>query len=264
MDCSESRKRVSGSAPHKYMYGIILREGKIDFAAKGVYGSDVYCLPHCEIGAIISDISDLELEIAEENILAQERVVEAMMENAPILPMRFGTIVDGEEKVLAMLKNYYHDFVENLQRVRGKVELGVKILWEPIAVREEIIHLNHKIKTIRQTLEKLSPSKRYLQEKLEGHLIETATQGRADALVTNIHARLKRCAEDSCLRKMVSPKMILNASYLVLRERVDDFRKEFQSVRKQHRRLAFLYSGPWPPYSFITVKAQEKILSVEE
>lgn len=258
MNCSESRKRVSGSAPHKYMYGIILHEGKIDFAAKGVYGSDVYCLPHREIGAIISDISDLELEIAEENILAQERVIEEMMENAPILPMRFGTIVDGEEKVLAMLKNYYHDFVENLQRVRGKVELGVKILWEPNEIRGEIVDLNEKVKMIRQGLEKLSPSRRYMQEKLEEYLIERATRRRAKVLIADVHLKLERCAEDSCLKKMVSPKMILNASYLVLRERVDDFRREFQGVRKQHRRLAFLYSGPWPPYSFITVEPQEK------
>lgn len=264
MNCSELGKRTNPSASRKYIYGIIFHGGKMVWEGKGVQGSHVYCLPYRDIGAIVSDISEANLEMVEKNILAQEHVVERVMEDVPILPMQFGTIVDEEEKILSILRNYYHDFVENLQRVKGKVELGVKILWEPNEIRGEIVDLNEKIKMICQGSKKLSPSRRYLQEKLEEHLIERATRKRAKVLIGDVHRKLERCAEDSCVKKMVSPKMILNASYLVLREKMDDFKEEFQKVRIQHRRFAFLYSGPWPPYSFITVEPQEKMLSVEE
>ena len=45
--------------------------------------------------------------------------------------------------------------------------------------------------------------------------------------------------------------MLLSASYLVDKEKKDDFKKAFEELRSSGGDLKYLLSGPWPPYNFI-------------
>jgi hypothetical protein len=49
--------------------------------------------------------------------------------------------------------------------------------------------------------------------------------------------------------------MILNAAFLVGREREKEFDEAVKGIsRKYEDLLTFKYTGPWPPYNFVNIK----------
>jgi hypothetical protein len=46
--------------------------------------------------------------------------------------------------------------------------------------------------------------------------------------------------------------MLLAAAFLVRRAEVNGFLAAVERLRAQHSQLAFLCSGPWPPYHFMS------------
>lgn len=240
----------------KYLYGIINWGKKIDISEKGIGGESVCNIPYQGIGAIVSELSPSQFKISKENVFIHEGVVEKLMEDFAVLPMRFGAILEEEKQIKMILKRYHQEFQDNLVKVENKVELGVRILWDSERIKNKIIDANEKIKNITLRVNKKSPGERYLLEKMGGELIERILNERADTLIARIHKRLERYADDSRLKRLATPKMVLSASYLVPREKIDQFKTEFQEIRKKYKKLAFLYSGAWPPYSFIETQIQ--------
>jgi len=55
--------------------------------------------------------------------------------------------------------------------------------------------------------------------------------------------------------KPIGDKMILNAAFLLQREREAEFDDAVNRIaRKFGERLNFKYTGPWPPYNFVNIR----------
>jgi Gas vesicle synthesis protein GvpL/GvpF len=61
-----------------------------------------------------------------ETLLNHDRVVYSLMERGPVLPMRFGTVLDDETEVRSLLLSRRKELRDMLARVRGRVEFGVR------------------------------------------------------------------------------------------------------------------------------------------
>src|SRR5207248_2167656 len=57
--------------------------------------------------------------------------------------------------------------------------------------------------------------------------------------------------------KVNGDKMIMNAAFLVARERSTLFDEKVREIGMQYEgKLTFKYTGPWPPYNFVTIRLQ--------
>src|SRR5689334_10184468 len=65
-------------------------------------------------------------EASAEALLAYERMLEELMEEHTLLPMRFGSVLAGEGELEELLATRRDEFRVALARVRGRVELGVR------------------------------------------------------------------------------------------------------------------------------------------
>ncbi len=78
-----------------------------------------------------------EVEPSEEAVLAHARVVEALMPHADaLLPARFGLAFADSAALEEALREKAATLEESLERVRGRVELGVRVVGEQSAPRE--------------------------------------------------------------------------------------------------------------------------------
>lgn len=59
-----------------------------------------------------------------------------------------------------------------------------------------------------------------------------------------------RCKEGS----KFSERLLLNYSFLVEKNKFDEFSEKIAELESKHKELKFLFTGPWPPYSFIDIK----------
>ena len=109
-----------------YTYAIIDSNSGMDEPIRGLGEASVYNILYRDIGIVVSDL-DPQVQIkTKESVLKHEEVVERLMDRFTVLPMRLYTVFSGKEEMLLKVKDYYEDFIENLDRVRNKAEFGIK------------------------------------------------------------------------------------------------------------------------------------------
>jgi hypothetical protein len=203
-----------------------------------------YSLAYLDIAAVVSPLITVKALATETNLWRHEAVVEAVMADHTVLPMRFGTMLSSEAAVQVIMAAHYADFAANLKRVRSRVELGLRVLWDDIP-------LPQPSPAGRRGSGKGS-GRSYLLTRLEEERQARAWRQRAEALAAEIHAPLARLAVESTYKVLVTPRLLLTAAYLVEQDRVAAFRREVEVLSTAHSPLRFLCTGPWPPYSFVT------------
>jgi hypothetical protein len=205
----------------------------------GLEGASLIGLAYQDIGAVASTLTVTEVPLTEANLWRHEAVVEALMADRTVLPMRFGTVLADEAAVQSVLAARYADFMTSLDRVRGRVELGLRVLWD-----FEIQNSKFEIRP--------GSGRAYLLARLEEDRQARARQLWAEALVAQIHIPLARLATESTRQVLAAPRSLLKAAYLVDRDRVAAFRREVEALSAANPTLRFLCTGPWPAYSFVT------------
>lgn len=200
----------------KYVYCIIANTEKpASFGNKGIGNfSEVYTIPYKGISAVVSDTPLTDYQSTEENIKAHNEVATLVMKEHTVIPMAFGMAFKDKEVLLSVLEKSYDAIKKSLALLDNKVELGIKIV-----LGKELMEL--------------------LGEKK----IQFASY---------IFESLKKKAVESVNAKLFSERLLLNASFLVEKNKIKEFSKEVDEVEKM---LApkIQYTGPWPPYNFAKI-----------
>jgi hypothetical protein len=160
-------------------------------------------------------------------VLAHERVLEAIMDQGPVLPVRFGTQIASDEDLVDALSERQESLLRTLERVRGRVELGVRVLSE----REDLPR--HRATSGRDYL-----------------LSRVAAHRRAEEAARELHDPLSELAVVARTSERPSPPAVMVGSYLVEEPEVEDFRRCAEELGRRHADLRVVVTGPWPPYSF--------------
>jgi hypothetical protein len=87
-----------------------------------------------------------------------------------------------------------------------------------------------------------------------GRLIDAALQARSERYVAEIFDKLRDVSVASRSNKPIGDKMILNAAFLVSREREGAFDQRVKEIGARYDKLTFKYTGPWPPYNFVNIR----------
>jgi hypothetical protein len=90
-----------------------------------------------------------------------------------------------------------------------------------------------------------------------GRMVEQALADKSDTYVRDIYEYLREAAIASRSNKPIGEKMIMNAAFLVGRDRATIFDQKVQEIALRYEgKLSFRYTGPWPPYNFVTIRLQ--------
>jgi hypothetical protein len=176
-------------------------------------------------------------EPALDALWVHERVVERMMADRAVLPMRFGTKLPDDHAVRDVLTARQAEFLATLDRVRGRVEVGVRAM-QPLGA--EPVGEPAAEPAARLTM----TGREYLEAKLRNGR-------RAEREVAALHEPLAGLAVAVNRRGAHAPDELLRASYLIETANLARFRSTVERLQRAHPELAILCTGPWPPYSFV-------------
>ncbi len=88
-----------------------------------------------------------------------------------------------------------------------------------------------------------------------GRLVETALGEKSDAYVREVYDYLRDTAVASRANKPIGDKMIMNAAFLIERDREAEFDSQVKEIAAKYEgKLSFKYTGPWPPYNFVHIR----------
>jgi hypothetical protein len=117
----------------RYVYCVIQTDEELSFGSIGIgtEPADVHTVNFRDIAAVTSATPLEVYDPARENVLAHERVNEAVMRSFTVIPMSFGTVFKTEQDIVELLRTAYDAFREVLGKMKNKLEFGLKVLWEP-------------------------------------------------------------------------------------------------------------------------------------
>src|ERR1041385_7722947 len=162
----------------KYVYCIIRRAQERGFGGIGIGSSQrVYTVRHNDLAAVVSDTPIVIYDPTRENVLAHEFVNETVMREHTVIPMSFGTVFRSEEDVSELLRSTHQAFSDVLDKMRDKIEFGLKILWEREKVIANIERDNDEIRRLKDEISRHTASSTYFARMQLGRLIEGALEG---------------------------------------------------------------------------------------
>lgn len=230
----------------KYVYCLTSDVEPTDGLPPGLGGTKVYWISFGGISALVSDIDPEHVVGNAQNALAHHEVVQAALGLSPsVIPCRFGTLVANEEKILSLLGVHYACLEANLARVRGKVEVGVEVIFDGIATTAL------RQREAERAEENLTPGEEYLLAKRQRYEVNRELKEQAERLGRALNeATALFWTEVKTQKRFINGRLLLNLCYLVDRERLSSFQYAYQQFKRRWSRVKLLYTGPWPPYSF--------------
>jgi len=220
--------------------------------------SSVHTMPHDDLAVVVSDSPVMKYEITRANMLAHQRVQEAVMKEFPILPVRFGTVADPAspiESIQRLLEKRSGEFHQLLDYVETRNELGVKALWrDEKVIFQEIVAENPVIKRLRDSLEGKPAQATHFDRMRLGEMVKEALEGKRRREAEPLMASLRSLADRWVENPVFVDRMILNSAFLVAKNREDEFGGAVDHLDSElGHRIALKYVGPLPPYNFVNI-----------
>jgi Gas vesicle synthesis protein GvpL/GvpF len=171
-----------------------------------------------------------ETDYSAEAFWRHEEVVEALMADRDLLPVRYGTRLEDEGAVARAIGERRAELAAALDRVRGAVELSVRVMTT----------------STRQA----APPPGQATGGAEYLRLKARADASRDRAVRAVHDPLSEVARAS-IEGRARPQELLRAAYLVERDAVESFAAAVARLQEATPDLSILCTGPWPPYSFV-------------
>ena len=241
----------------KYVYCIIETSEPRSFGPMGIggRGDEVYTINHKGLAAVVSNTPLVVYDPTRENVFAHEQVNETVMRDFTVLPMAFGALFRTDDDIIELIRGTYDALRDVLAKMEGKVEFGLKVNWDRDKVTAELEQKDDEIRHLKEQITSKATGSTYFARMQLGRLIETALTDQADSYIREVYSLLRDTAVASRANKPIGDRMIMNAAFLIERDRETEFDQKVKEIATKYEgKLSFKYTGPWPPYNFVHIR----------
>lgn len=204
-----------------------------------------------------------DLAWIETNARNHVRVISGIMQKYTVIPFKFGTIFKTTESLKKFIQEYSVSLAENFSAIQDKEEWSVKIYCDKKILNRQMPELCEDIRALERQILESSPGKAFLLNRKKNELIE---QNVGRLMKTNG----QKCYEEyknislashinNILPREVTERqddMILNAVFFIDKKKTADFVRLANLQEGKYRSVGFSFdvTGPWPPFSFVSLK----------
>ena len=244
-----------------YVYGIIPTGEAISFdcATVGGRGDRAHTVSHRDIAAVVSacastDYAALSRELLLRELALHQQAVEHVLQRFPVLPMKFGTVIESEVRVGTLLRLGYDDFRHALDGLRDKVQVELVATWELASVLEDVAR-EKPIAELKSSIGSDS-SPGSIQERVRlGEMVKRSLDRRRQEYEQAALRRLAPCSSGLRRNPLFDDSLVMNLAALLEKRRQEEFDRALDTLDQElGGRLAFRRVGPLPPYSFSAVE----------
>ena len=195
-----------------------------------------------------------------QNLLMHQGAVSRVMDQKDtVIPISFGNVFKSKDDVAALLENLYPQFETLFPAIKGKIELGLKVIGKKEWL-EAMVKDNPQVEKMATSVKGKSESAAYYERIQLGGMAQKLFAGLQHEVKQDVFAPLEETAVSAKANDPSSEKMLLNASFLIDRDQEEQFDQKVNEAHEQWKdKVEFHYSGPWPAYNFVNIR-----LKVEE
>jgi|SRR3990170_6924430 len=248
----------------KYIYGIVSSDKELFFTScKVIAGSDVYTIHYRDIAAVVSDKEVVDYNhLPKDNVarylISHQLVIERVMEDFTIIPMRLGTYALDEDEVRYTLVKGYPMIKDIFERTHGKIEIDVVVTWSDFnGVLKEVAE-EEEIREFKQILLGKKEGVTVDDQMKIGVLVKNHLYQKRERYAKEIGTSLAIISRNHKAHDLMNDEMVLNMAFLIEKSRKEDFEKMVEDLNtKFGEKLNFRCVGPLPLYSFNTLEVKK-------
>ncbi|MCF7740931.1 MAG: GvpL/GvpF family gas vesicle protein [Candidatus Marinimicrobia bacterium] len=238
-----------------YLYGFTNCKKYKDIQKDSVAGgSSVQNIPFRGIGLLYNTVNGKEVKPSRNNLMAHQKILESMMKEYCVLPVKFGTVAQSKGALYNGIKNNISTIRGNLKVLKGKKELNIKASWEKSFIYDYILKNYSDIKKFKNRVEKLKGTQKHHNKIELGKMIERALLKENEKEAEKIIKELSPSFIKYKKSKVFGELMFLNLSVLV-KDKAESLLDELVNEAAENRedKVKFKYTGPSPPASFVNI-----------
>ncbi|MDP2925616.1 MAG: GvpL/GvpF family gas vesicle protein [Nanoarchaeota archaeon] len=190
-----------------------LKEDFLGHNFNGLREKPITIIPYKDIGVLVSKYPFLNPILNDKEAMEHADILKKIAKKTTSIPMAFGNVFNDEKILESVLKKSYNVIKESLEKIKNKIELGVKVIKN----NEENMITN------------------------EGKITIEILNSLNNLSVTNVQG------------ENFSERLLLNHSFLVEKDNFPKFSNAIANLEKKYKQFKFIYTGPWPPYSFVNI-----------
>lgn len=242
------------AAEARYVYGVVRAGTPVptDLPA-GIAGAGVGLVTHGEVAAVVSTVDPDEPTARRADLVAHSGVLDGLAEHGPVLPVRFGSVLEDEAAVVRDLLAAEHDRLRAmLEDLAGHVQLSVRASYEEELVLAEVVAEHPDVAALRERTRDLPEDASYGDRIRLGELVSAAMESKREADGGALLAAvLPHCAGHRT-RDGAGLAHLLEGSFLVHQDRRQAFEAALEGVAEGlHPRARVQLLGPLAPYDYV-------------
>jgi len=252
-----------------YLYGFMDRpngETISQWISQGLFVipyTDVAALvryvPEEEFGEAVLNERMKDVKWLENQLWAHEKILEQVMKEQTIIPLKWGTIFRSQQAVQRILEDQHSVIRELLEKLRGRQEWTVRVYLQRERLNEIAKAQDPQIQRLATQVSKLSEGTAYLMSERIKLLTKEAGQRMLEAVLQEFLNQLTKNVEDSAVSDPVGgtsnpdgQELVFQRVFLVAGEKLQGFSDAISEAAKKWRQQGFEIHqvGPFPPYYF--------------
>ena len=232
-----------------YLYGITsLQIGRLNnCTGVGNPPLDIQNVPMGGASLLISYLPSKLENLAMDDAARHVKVLEKVMDQAPVIPIQFGTVVESLPELKKLITFKKKEIKLELQRLDRKYEVGIKTYWRKELVIKELSERYHDQASLalRARIDREAAIEM-------GQRVEEIVDAWRETFEKKIHPHLEQFAEESFLGKPLSMEMLYNGAFLVNQTQEGLLKKRVEEiVDKYLKKIDFHYTTHLPPFNFV-------------
>src|SRR6201985_1862315 len=209
----------------------------------GISENQIFLYPASDLAVIVSEHHPSE-NLDQKAAVEHARVISDCFKLSTVLPFRFGTVFADDEALRKSIRSNQRQFLANVDRLRGKAEMHLKVLLDDCC-REQLhaYGIHHHVNA--------GTGKEYLAQLRENATRQRERQTKARAVSVQMHRMFSPLAEEVSCRRTDSGKMLLDIAHLIDNKGIERYQNKYSSASQMMKDCQMQLSGPWPPYHFV-------------
>ncbi|MEV0283193.1 GvpL/GvpF family gas vesicle protein [Kribbella sp. NPDC050820] len=239
-----------------YLYGIVAADLVVPADLKGVGDQAVTLIPYGEVAAVTSPL-DTEYTLAgRADLLAHSRVLDTVAVLGPVIPVRFGSLLQNQDAIRADLLEPDHDrFRSMLGDLAGHAQFTIRARYDEQQILTEVVAENPEIARLRAATRDQPGDAAYGERVRLGELVARALEAKSAEDGRALLTELERLVAAINVRESAGLDRLLDAALLVADDRRDEFEQAVEKLAEAYAGRAQLrLVGPTAPYDFVDVE----------
>lgn len=222
-----------------------------------------YTISFQDISAVVSDSEIVDYSHMPKDTLAKllvnhQQVIEKVMTNHTIIPMRLGTFANDDKEVRQILNKGYRTIKNTFERIKNCIEIDVVATFSDFDSFLQEFSEDEQIRQLKQSLLSKKGGITVDDQMKIGVLIKRQLDKKKSEFANEIQMTLNQTTDNFKAHDLMDDKMVFNTAFLINQSKLRNFERKVDELNnKFEEKLNFKCVGPLPPYSFYTLEVKK-------